>query len=71
VQGVQLPGGLLQRDAGQGGGGVSVGAGARVQAQAAEELLLAGIQVPVGQLERGGDAVALSCPAFSGQGICG
>ena len=59
MQGVQLPGSILQAGAGQGGGGVGVDRGARVQAQAAEELLPAGGQVPVGHLERGGDAVCL------------
>jgi hypothetical protein len=59
VQGVQVPGRFLQASAGQGGGGVGFDGGAGVQAEAAEEALLAGGQVPVGHLERRGDAAFL------------
>jgi hypothetical protein len=73
MQGIQLPGSILQPGAGQRGGGVGVDRGARVQAQAAEEILLTGGQVPVRHLECGSDAVCLgrqgehARPGLSGQ----
>ncbi len=59
MQGVQVPGGFLDADSCQGGGGVGIDRGTWVQAEAAEKLLLAGGQVSVRQVERGGDAVFL------------
>ena len=59
VQGVQVIAGLPQADTGQGGGGVDIDRGAGVQAEAAEEPSLAGDQIPVGHVKRGGDAIFL------------
>ena len=53
VQAVQVAAGGGQVGAVQGGRGVRVDVGARVHAQAAEQPLLAGGQVLVGQVERG------------------
>ena len=55
IQGIQAAAGGGQVGAVQGGGRVGVDIGPGVQAQAAEQQLLAGGEVGVGQVERGGD----------------
>src|SRR5262249_61856968 len=52
---IEMAAGGLRADGVERGSGVSVDAGARVQPEAAEQPLLVGGEVGVGQAERGGD----------------
>jgi hypothetical protein len=69
IQLLQMPAGHAQAGAVESGSGVAVDAWAGYQAESAEEPLLAGGQLSVGQVEGGGDPHALG--AHEGEPLAG